>query len=398
MPLAKTTVHGDSVAGQHWTISAIAVRIVPYSLQKTSPPPGAAGTAEGPAGCHHHGRPCQGSVSQGEGVLSNAIAFDAVRIRDGVSQRYSLVAKLTDFKGAQTVLKRWSNDNQIKVDTAEVKFYSDVVPELLSLATPSTERKTGNEETHHPANSLAIPKCYFAATYPSTVVSVRVMENLKAQGFSIKTNRQSLSRDEMMLAAGALAQLHGLSHRLELRSGIPLPEKYDWIGTLSDVKAAWRDADLISRLEKLGTLSPMMEEDPRLAPKVYSHADCWINNIMFKYDKDVPTDVRLVDWQTPRYLPATFDLTFLFLCNAGWDVFHDHRDAILAHYHHKQMSTLGTNEPSGLQSYTLEQLKADFKADCLYGVIDCSCISRSFLQIKICCGFFRRSRSGELSE
>ncbi|XP_019643057.1 PREDICTED: uncharacterized protein LOC109484232 isoform X3 [Branchiostoma belcheri] len=91
------------------------------------------------------------------------------------------------------------------------------------------------------------------------------------------------------------------------------------------------------------------------------------------YDKDVPTDVRLVDWQTPRYLPTTHDLTFLFLCNAGWDVFHDHRDAILAHYHHKQMSTLGTKllQTNPRAYRATRQLKADFKADCLYRVIDC---------------------------
>ncbi|XP_078655743.1 uncharacterized protein LOC144902268 [Branchiostoma floridae x Branchiostoma belcheri] len=336
----------------------------------------------------------KGSISQFEGFLSDIIAFDAVGIRNGASQRYSLVAKLTDFKRPLTVMEHWTKDLQIKAETNEVKFYSEAVPEFLSVAISIKEpnSKPGNEgdETHNPTISLFVPKCYFAATDPTTEVSVRVMENLKTQGFSIKVNRQPMSREEMMLAAGALAQVHGLSHRLELRSGVPLPEKFDWIMTLSDAKAAWRDvtsyvyqqavtefatafpdqADLVARLEKLGTLNPM-EADPRPRLKVLSHAECWNNNIMFKYAEDVPTDVRLVDWQTPRYLTPTYDLTFLFLCNASWDVFHDHRDAILAHYHHKLMETLGPNESSGSQSYTLEQLKADFEADCLYGVIEC---------------------------
>ncbi|XP_078698744.1 uncharacterized protein LOC144926118 [Branchiostoma floridae x Branchiostoma belcheri] len=221
------------------------------------------------------------------------------------------------------------------------------------------------------------------------MVSVRVMENLKAQGFSIKANRQSLNHEEMMLTAGALAQLHGLSHRLELREGIPLPEKYDWIISLSDAPdvmvesvtyqyqtavkefaAAFPDqADLVARLEKLEmkVLELLLNEAPGL--KVLNHSECWINNIMFKYTEGVPTDVKLVDWQSPRYLPPTHDLTLLFLCNTSWDVFHNHRDAILAHYHHKLMETLGPNESSGLQSYTLDQLKADFKADCVHGVL-----------------------------
>ncbi|XP_066289266.1 uncharacterized protein [Branchiostoma lanceolatum] len=378
----------------------------------------------------------KGSISEGEGFMSDIIAFDAVGTRNGTSQRYSLVAKLTDFKRPLTLFKQWSKDIQIKAETIEVKFYTSAVPELMSVAAPIAEResKAGNDESHPPADSWFLsPKCYFAATDPSSMVSVRVMENLKSQGFSIKANLQPLSREEMMLAVGALAQVHGLSHRLELRSGIPLPEKYDWILTRLDstdavdivtyqyqaaVKgfaAAFPDqADLVSRLEKLDPNRILnLEEDQRL--KALCHAECCVNNIMFKYAGDVPTEARLVDWQSPMYMPPTYDLTLLFLSAAGWDVLHNHRDAILAHYHHKLHETLGPNgekphyqcrisqynkrikigcyvffffslmntrsvlhsnkrhillEFPGLQSYTLEQLKADFKADCVYGVIN----------------------------
>ncbi|XP_019645676.1 PREDICTED: uncharacterized protein LOC109486309 [Branchiostoma belcheri] len=330
----------------------------------------------------------KGSISQGKGIMSDIIAFDAVGTRNGASQRYSLVAKLTDFERPLKVLKQSIKDWQIKLDAHEIKFYSEAVPELLSVA--NTERKSEpwneDDETHPVANPLwFIPKCYFAATDPSSMVSVRVMDNLKSQGFSIKANGQPLSREEMMLAAGALAQLHGLSHHLELRLGVRLSEKYDCIMTVSDLSAMMTvsadhyqaavkefaatfpdQADLVARLEKLDLQPHFSEKDPRL---VLNHADCYVNNIMFKYAEDVPTDVRLVDWQTPRYQPPTYELAMLFVCNASWDVFHNHRDAILAHYHHKLQNILGTNESSALQSYTLEQLKADFKADCLRGVI-----------------------------
>ncbi|XP_066281844.1 uncharacterized protein [Branchiostoma lanceolatum] len=331
----------------------------------------------------------KGSISEGEGFISQIVAFDADGTRNGTSQRYSLVAKLTDFERPWKVMKQWSKEAQIKMETSEVKFYSNAVPDLLSMALPSTEIKSkpGNEddESHPPFNSLFLPKCYFAATDPSSMASVRVMENLKAQGFSIKPDLQPLSREEMMLAVGALAQVHGLSHRLELRSGVPLPEKYDWIMTPSNITAltaagnhryqtgvkefaaAFPDqADLVARLEKLN-LSLIHLEDPRI--KVICHAECWVNNIMIKNAGDVPSEVRLVDWQMPGYRPPTYDLALLFLCATSWDVFHNHRDAILAHYHRKLQETLDPNGSSGLRSYTLEQLTADFKADCLGGVI-----------------------------
>ncbi|XP_035685599.1 uncharacterized protein LOC118422190 [Branchiostoma floridae] len=135
---------------------------------------------------------------------------------------------------------------------------------------------------------------------------------------------------------------------------------------LKDFATAFPDqADLVARLEKLR--APIIgPEDPRI--RVICHSECWINNIMFKHAGDEPIDARLVDWQSSMYLPPSSDLALLFVCNTGWDVFHNHRDDILAHYHHKLQEILGPNESLGLQSYTLDQLEADFKADCRYGV------------------------------
>ncbi|XP_066270778.1 uncharacterized protein [Branchiostoma lanceolatum] len=215
--------------------------------------------------------------------------------------------------------------------------------------------------------------------------AVRVMENLKAQGFSIKPDRQTLTCGEMMLTAGALAQLHGLSHRLEFRSGKSLAKKFDWLvdqknfletaiyeyhNGVKTFAATFPDqTDLAACLEKV-KLQPVLLDvlkSPRV--KVLNQTDSRTSNVMIKYEGDVPMAVKLVDWQGLQYLPPTYDLALMFLCSAGWDVFHNHRDAILAHYHQQLHNTLGPTEPSGLQSYTLEQLKADFRADSLYGVI-----------------------------
>ncbi|XP_078586098.1 uncharacterized protein LOC144867950 isoform X2 [Branchiostoma floridae x Branchiostoma japonicum] len=314
----------------------------------------------------------KGPIGEGEGFMTNLIAFDAVGIRNGTSQCYSLVAKLTDL--ASTLCPR---DNLIDYERVEIVFYSRVVPELLSVAA----------DDHRPLDdSFFLPKCYFAATDPSSMVSVRVMENLKTQGFSIKPNLQPLNREEMMLTVGALAQLHGLSHRLDVRSGVPLPEKCTFgpfsppvvahlckEGLKTFAEAFPEEKDLLVRLEKVVNVQRFLEDladrkSSRL--RVLNHGDCWTNNIMIKYAGDVPTAVKLVDWQVIQYVPPTYDLAMLFLCSAGWDVFHNHRDAILTHYHQQLQDTLGQNEHSGLQSYTLEQLKADFQTDCLYGVFN----------------------------
>ncbi|XP_066278642.1 uncharacterized protein [Branchiostoma lanceolatum] len=300
--------------------------------------------------------------------MTNIVAFDVVGTRNGTRQSYSLVAKLTDF--ASTLCPR---DNLIDFERVEIEFYSRAVPELLSVSADDPL-----------SDSFFLPKCYFAATDPTSMVSVRVMENLKTQGFSIKPDLQPLSRDEMMLTVGALAQLHGLSHRLDVRSDIPLSEKCIFGpfsppvvarlcqgGLKTFAEAFPEEKDLLARLEKVVNVPRFLEDladrkSPRL--RVLNHGDCWTNNIMIKYDGGVPIAVKLVDWQVIQYVPPTYDLAFLFLCSTSWDVFQNHRDAILAHYHQQLHNTLGRNEPSKLQNYTLEELKTGFRTDCVYGL------------------------------
>ncbi|XP_060803361.1 uncharacterized protein LOC106142316 [Amyelois transitella] len=47
---------------------------------------------------------------------------------------------------------------------------------------------------------------------------------------------------------------------------------------------------------------------------VLVHKDLWINNIMFRYEEDVPVNALLIDYQCLRYGPPTFDIMmFLYL-------------------------------------------------------------------------------------
>ncbi|XP_078585203.1 uncharacterized protein LOC144867216 [Branchiostoma floridae x Branchiostoma japonicum] len=135
--------------------------------------------------------------------------------------------------------------------------------------------------------------------------------------------------------------------------------------------AAFPDSpDLLACLKKLNTVQAVNEavKDPARV-KVLSHTDCWNNNIMFKYEDDKATDVKLVDWQTPSYRPPTFDLVVLFIYQS-WDIFHNQRDAILEHYYQELQKTLGEKKSAGLHLYTLDELKADFRADCAIGVFE----------------------------
>ncbi|XP_035661547.1 uncharacterized protein LOC118405849 [Branchiostoma floridae] len=326
----------------------------------------------------------EGNIGEGQGYMNSLVAFVATGNKDSKEERHRLVAKLTSFQIMEEV-DYMTVEDYLRMDTAESKFYSVAVPDLLSMLPASK-----GSEAMAEGEVVPVPKCYFATSDQTSKMSVRVMDNLKTQGFSIKPfPAQTLNLQEMKLAVGALARIHGLSHRLELQSGVPLPDRYDWMMDLHGTKQQWYGSraaylegvkafasafpdatDLLACLEKLNTVPTVNEavKNPEKV-KVLSHTDCWNNNIMFKYEDNKATDVKLVDWQTPSYRTPTFDLVVLFMYQS-WDIFHNQRDAILEHYHQELQKTLGEKKSIGLQLYTLDQLKADFRADCAIGVFE----------------------------
>uniref|UniRef100_A0A1A9VLX7 CHK domain-containing protein n=1 Tax=Glossina austeni TaxID=7395 RepID=A0A1A9VLX7_GLOAU len=47
---------------------------------------------------------------------------------------------------------------------------------------------------------------------------------------------------------------------------------------------------------------------------VICHGDCWINNIMYKYENDRIKDACLIDWQIMRYASPVIDLMYFLMC------------------------------------------------------------------------------------
>ncbi|XP_078685859.1 uncharacterized protein LOC144918726 [Branchiostoma floridae x Branchiostoma belcheri] len=329
-----------------------------------------------------------GPIGEGHGISSDLVALVATGNKNGEVQRYSVVVKLTNFRWME-VVEHMSVEDYLVFDVAEVNFYSVAVPDFLPFLVKRLESKGKIKDFDKLCcmEALPVPKCYFTASDPTSKKSVRVLENLQSQGYSINPYPQPLGLEEMKLAVGALAQVHGLSHLLELRSGSPLSDRYDWIVDIYTCKQQWYYKYYQEGLKNLGSAFPEHEqllaglrkvdgvgmvreaaENPARV-KVLCHADCWNNNIMFKYEDGKPIDVKLVDWQLVAYRPPTFDLVVLFMYQT-WDIFHNHRDAILEHYYQELQKTLGENKAAGLQLYTLEQLEADFRADFPFAVYE----------------------------
>ncbi|XP_078606236.1 uncharacterized protein LOC144878950 [Branchiostoma floridae x Branchiostoma japonicum] len=330
-----------------------------------------------------------GPIGEGLGAMSDLVALVTTGTKNGKEERYSLVVKLTSFRWMK-MAEYLSVEDYIMFDTGEVKFYSVAVTDFLSLFSienPESEVKTKSEGYNKSCrNVLPVPKCYFTASDHTSNMSVRVLENLKTRGFSIKSYPQTLEVAEMKLTVGALARIHGLSHRLELQLGTRLPDRYDWfVEMYTTEKQPWYSKyykegletfaaafpgkeglmECLRKLDGVAILKEAVENPARV--KVLCHADCWNNNIMFKYEDGKAVDVKLVDWGMVSYRPPTFDLVYLFIFQT-WDILHNHRADILKHYYQELQKTLGENKATGPQLYTLDQLEADFRADMRFAV------------------------------
>eukprot|EP00058_Branchiostoma_floridae_P013075 XP_002598563.1 hypothetical protein BRAFLDRAFT_66954 [Branchiostoma floridae] len=323
-----------------------------------------------------------GPMSQAQGSISSILAVVARGTEDPKNEHYDLVVKLTRVQ--EDVPKK-----VVTLEEREVSFYSSAVPDLYSvLRVENIDGKQSIDTDHQCCKyifseiSLPVPMCYFAASDQSSVMSVRVLENLESRGFAVKPFPEPFSLEETIVAVRALAQIHGLSHLIEHRTGTPLSERYNWLRDTAKERATSRHheryaegvkafasafpehTDLAARLGRL-TAEVLFtgREGTAGTPRVLCHGDCWNDNIMFKYDHGVPVSAMLLDWQHACYRRPTYDLACLLVYTTTRELQHTHTDDILYHYHQQLQLTLGNNAETRLRSYTLADLKADLRAD-----------------------------------
>lgn len=64
------------------------------------------------------------------------------------------------------------------------------------------------------------------------------------------------------------------------------------------------------------------------------HKDLWVNNIMFKYKGNMPTNAVLIDFQLARYAPPAFDLMVLLYLTTSNSFRKQHENKIFDYYFH----------------------------------------------------------------
>lgn len=82
-------------------------------------------------------------------------------------------------------------------------------------------------------------------------------------------------------------------------------------------------------------------EPMRCGFQVMNHGDIWLNNMMFKSDKENnPVDVSMIDFQVPFWASPAPDVLYFLISSVADDIKIDHFDDFIEFYHAQLTSAL----------------------------------------------------------
>ncbi|KAL5278005.1 hypothetical protein ACFFRR_002945 [Megaselia abdita] len=235
----------------------------------------------------------------------------------------------------------------IKSDTSnknELLMNRDIIPQLNKLWT--------NEEINF------APKCFYISSDP---VPTYVFEDLISSGFRLGDHVGGLNEEHSRILIRKIAQFHATTmvladkepellkpfSNLSLTNDITNANNKNYIENLdelADIIEPWLGygeiSDKLRDIEQnfSSRISKCVENRPD-GIKVLNHGDLWINNVLFKYEKDTPKDLSFIDLQMSYHGSPGLDLNFFFNTSVQLSVLKDKRTSLEEEYYNQlQMS------------------------------------------------------------
>lgn len=202
------------------------------------------------------------------------------------------------------------------------------------------------------------PRCYH--TKEDTVI---ILQNLQAEGFvKCRLSSSVLNFEHLSIALKTLARLHASSIAVEERTRSEIPKLYPHLleenAYPEESSSGYRQAGVrvmtktILELVKLlpgyddWDINETLEAFPEVINRIYdlvkpsekyrnvfTQADLWASNILFKYEGDEPVDSRLVDFQFSRYAPPAFEIATLLTVSNTREFREKHEKELLDIYY-----------------------------------------------------------------
>ncbi|XP_046416599.1 uncharacterized protein [Neodiprion pinetum] len=355
----------------------------------------------------HHGEGSQVSVDDftvrpgcaaGDSVLSDILA---------VSVEYRLKPENTRCE-LSVIVKLLPQDpfsrffvTEAQFDLREIKFYTQVVPELEAF---QKKQLAGEEEgSGVQLPELPIPACVHAhyspaggtEESPEPPESFLVLENLRPRGFEGAEFSRGLTLRQAEAALTAVARLHALSLAIKVKEGRSLSERYTFLfqtarATDSYQQLVERGLPQLARflerrpgleavLEALLALRPRTKEiiAALLAPEgplaLITHTDFWCNNLLFRDTENGVCECAILDWQMVTYSRPTNDVALLLVSSVPTELRRRHTESLLDRYWAvltSNCSGLGLDIPKDLD-YSRADLSRDYRRSLLLALLLC---------------------------
>ncbi|XP_063597701.1 uncharacterized protein LOC134774272 [Penaeus indicus] len=182
---------------------------------------------------------------------------------------------------------------------------------------------------------LKVPQCFYSSLEENR--EVIFLDDLGPRGFRMFNRKKGMDVAHTKLVLEELARLHAASYLLKAK--IPdLAEEHPILnldyfnyddnaaqtiqaifanhtgmvqGMLNKIGGYEVAENWLARNKERG-LEIMENQLQRVPPfDVLCHGDCWINNVLFRYEDNVPVEVMLLDFQLCRQASLATDLNFL---------------------------------------------------------------------------------------
>ncbi|CAO1379873.1 unnamed protein product [Diamesa tonsa] len=213
----------------------------------------------------------------------------------------------------------------------ESQFYDDLYPMFKKFQEDKGIVKTDG--------FYEVPECYKSLTDDQN--EGLFLEDVRVTKFHMFDRFQDTTFDHVKTVMKTLGKYHaislaikdqqpefiepfkGLEDILLQREGdIPMTTWFDMlkVQALESLKEE-KNQDIVDRARKVidqdffQLMKSCIDGKASEPYSVVAHGDCWNNNIMFRYENDVPVEIRLLDWQLLRYSSPVCDLLYyIFGC------------------------------------------------------------------------------------
>lgn len=247
--------------------------------------------------------------------------------------------------------------NEMELFSKEADMYQNVFPLLENFQ---------RVDLRLPESLVYVgwPKCY--AAHLDRKSDYLALENLKVSGYKMGDRKLGLDFNHCALVLRELAKFHALAYAKFGGRKAPIGEAFPLLllnGFDPNNPNAWKfgeffktslksEAELLrnngepvgaTRMDKIAN-SDMMgimggfhwRED---VPVIIGHADCWVNNMLFKYGDgegssgNIPTDMKFLDFQVSKISSRFMDIWHVLYTSAKLDMFEKReRDLLLVYY------------------------------------------------------------------